>query len=449
MRNLANNRGTVLIATYLVLFVILVTTAGIFTMILNEKKTVIRNTEEKKALSNAEAGMSYAVFESQNLGWQWYTHKWKTDEKKELVVLEASDVGYQQHIMADCSYNANGFFVANNGEFKVKAYQNADNEDETIIVAMGMSGEFSKVLKYTLSRKGIYDFFYFSPYDIDLNDAVGTFPHMNGGGIHTNSNIYFDGPVRLENISELSTGENGSIYYKNTKRYPAPRYPDSYDGEYDGKAPIVRLDDFNNVFQDDAANEPGPFRYYYWDKHGTRHSNWKSYAYRFAHTSSWPTEAYCNSEWYFAGNNCPWNDIAPGSNDNRISGSIKNDNTIPLNGYNVWIKPYLGEDEDGNIFSDPWTQIPAELPEAWDWRKYNTTNSNDQPVDFYTYDDAGNQVSADNSYWDIVTGSVVMVDPADLASHPGAKTYWDMFQSQEYWDAIGGIQALGMTGQII
>lgn len=437
MRYLVNKKGTMLIATYLVLFVIIVTTAGIFSLILNEKKLVIRNTEEKKALSNAEMGMTYAVFESQNLGWQWYTHKWKTPAKQKLVPLAASDTGYHQQLMTDCSFDANGFFVANNGEFMVKAYQNADNEDETIIVAMGMSGEFRKVLKYTLSRKGIYDFFYYSPYDIDLNNAVGTFPHLNGGGIHTNGNIYFDYPVRLDNVSELSTGKNGAIYYRNMDRYPAPRYLDNYDGTYDGQAPIVRLDTFNDVFRDDAADDPGPFGYYYFDKYGTRHWTWKSYATYYAHTSTWPTTGYRTSEWYFAGDSSPWNNIAPGANDNRISSSITNDNTIPLNGYNVWIKPYLGEDALGNIISDPWTQIPAELPESWDWRKYDSTNSNDQPVQFYTYDDAGSQVSAANSYWDIVAGSVVMVDPADLALHPGAKTYWDMFQSQEYWDAIG------------
>ncbi|MBU4477964.1 MAG: hypothetical protein KKH34_02605 [Candidatus Omnitrophica bacterium] len=438
MKILHNNKGAILIMTYLVLFVVVVIMGAVFTFFIQQNKQITLETEGVKALNKAEMGVAYAVYESQNLGWKWYTHKWNND-KDALLPLDSSDASYLQQLRADCYFNADGFYVANNGNFMVKAYPDKNNEDTTIVVAVGISGDVKKVLQYKLNRKGIYDFFYYSPYDIDLDNAVGVYPRLNGGGIHSNGNIRLDYPVRLENICELSTGENGKIYYAGADQYPAPNYLDSYDGVYDGKAPMVRLDKYTDVFRDDANNKPGDFGYYFWDKYGTRYWGWKSNATYYANTNAgeWLTQGFRNSEYYFYGDKSSWNYIAPNAKDTQISNLIINDNKAALNKLNIWIKPYESIDAAGKITSGPWTEIPAELEQQWNWAKYKGRNGNDKTVTFYTYDNSGNKVNVEETYWAIEGGKVIGVDPADLAAHPGAKTYWDMFKSQDYWTAIG------------
>ncbi|MFH2138832.1 MAG: hypothetical protein ABII88_10005 [Candidatus Omnitrophota bacterium] len=443
-----NNKGTMLIATYLVLFIIIVVASSLCTFVITEQKSIARESGGKKALGYAEMGVAYAYYESQNYGWQWYTHKWNNDEDK-LLKLAPGDSSYGQLLRADCSFDANGYYQSNDGKFMVKAYPNRDDEDETVIVAMGIEGENRRVITYTLSRQGIYDFFFYSPYDMDLDNEVGNFPKLYGGGIHTNGNIRIDNPVRLENISELSAGENGVIYYAASDQYPAPYYADNYDGVKDGMAPMVRLDRPNDIFRDDAKDNPGDFGYYYWDKYGDRHWNYQSNASYFGSTSTWLTSAFRSTEWYFYGDMLDYNNINPGNRDNRVSSSIINDSSEPLNGYNTWVKPYLGETDCGDIISGEWTQIPAEMDQTWDWSKYKgdaygyRSGAGEQPLHFYTYDNDGNKVNVENTYWEITGGghhtpvSVEMVDPAKLDEHPQAKSYWDMFKDPRYWTAIG------------
>jgi len=469
MKILQSKKGSMLITAYLVLFVIVVVAGSIFNVVLSERKQIERESEGVKAINYAEMGLSYAYYESQNLGWQWYTHKWN-ENKDKLIPLEPSDPGFQQKLRDDCSFDADGFYVENNGKFMIKAYPHPDDDSQTTIVSMGASGNYQKALKFNLSRQGIYDFFYFSPYSVDLDNAVGNFPKLNGGSIHSNGDIYFDGPVRLENISEMSTGREGTIYYRQSDQYPAPHYLDEYDGVSDGKAPIVRLDKYWDVFRDDDQDNPGEFGYYYNDKYGNRLWSWKSQATYYANTTSseWPTKGWRDTEYYFYGNNQPWNDIRPGWKDTQVSSSIINDNTINLNKHNVWVKPYKGVDGEGNIISDPWTQIPAELDQSWDWGKYKYRRTTENPVTFYTYDNDGNKVDVEDTYWDIVneeqkyeiperlrdlykrlfgidlpeyfiwyTQNFTMVDPDELGDYPGAKNYWDTFKDPDYWNVIG------------
>lgn len=443
MKVLSNKKGTILIASYLVLFVIIIIASSLFVMLITEGRIVNLEKDAIKALNYAEKGIAYAFYESENLGWQWYTHKWN-DAKDTLLALEPSDASYQEKLRTDCSFDENGFYVANNGEFMIKAYPDQQRENETVILAMGISGNTRRVIKYALARKGIYDFFYYSPYNIDLDSAVTNFPRLNGGGIHSNGDIYFDAAVRLENISELSTGEKGKIYYTCTNQYAPPYAADLFDGAKDAQAPIVRLDNPADVFNK-GVSDPGPFGYYWGNKVPAWY--WKTWAQDFA--SSWPSIAYRTSEWYFSGDSKPWNNIGPGAKDSQVSNTIVNDNTIPLNKYNVWIKPYLGLDEGGNILSGKWAQIPSELDQAWAWSKYKgdaygSGNGNGElPVSFYTYDNSGNKVAVNNTWWDIESGNVVWVDQADLTNHPKAKSYWDMFKSPEYWQAKGNYPGVG------
>ncbi len=458
--NILNKKGTILVATYLVLFVIVVVASSLFSLILNERKNVMRESEGIKALSFAEMGVAYAYYESQNLGWQWYTHKWN-DDKDTLSKLEPADMSYHQKLRTDCSFNGDGFYVSNNGEFMVKSYPNADRENETVVVSMGSSGTERRAIKYSLNRQGIYDFFFYSPYTIDLDNAVGRRPKLNGGGIHSNENIRIDREIRLKDCSELSTGENGTIYYAASDRYPAPYYADNLKlnpgtqtaGPFDppgldGMAPIVRLDKPWDVFRRDSEDHPGEFGHYHLDKNGDRYWSWNSNATYFSYTNinSWPTKAYRDTEWYFYGDQSPWNNI---NYNQRDQFGILNDNENPLNKYNLWVKPYLSTDDDGNIISGPWNQIPAELDDTWQWSKYKGSAygagsaTNEQPVNFYTYDNDGNRVNTKDSWWYLADGKVNMVPTSEVGGadfftkYPNAKVYWDMFKDPNYWRTIG------------
>ncbi|MCP4650041.1 MAG: hypothetical protein GY853_08200 [PVC group bacterium] len=437
MRLLLNKKGTILISTYIVMFVLIVVSASLFMLVISERKSVTKEVEGKKALSFAEMGLAYATYESQEFASQWYTHKWN-DDRDTLLPVDSSDSGYHQKLRTDCSFDGGGFYISDDGTFMVKAYQDQIDEDKTVVVAMGMDGNEQRAVTCTLSRRGIYDFFFYSPYSIDLNNSVGSHPRLNGGGIHTNGNIKIDSHVALENISELSTGDEGTIYYQCYDRYPAPYYADRYDGTMDGKAPIMRLDDPGDVFRRDGKDDPGPWGYYSWDKYGTRHWNWRSQARDFA--AYFPGEAYRSTEWAFSGDRLPWNEIPSGSS----YYGVVNDSGKPLNKYNLWLQPYEGIDEDtGEIISGKWDELPAEIDETWMWQKYkgdaygSGDASSETPVSFWTYDKGNKKVDVKDTWWDIESGKVVWVDKSKLGKHPNAKTYWEMFRSPDYWKARG------------
>ena len=452
MNLILNKKGTILVASYLVLFFILAVTSAFFMVVINDTKSVVRDSESTKAMNFAEKGIAYVYYESYNLGWQWYTHKWNST-KDTLLPLDSGDASYHEKLRTDCYFDSNGFYVHNNGEFMIKAYPDLVRENDTIVVSMGICGKEKKVLLYYLSRKGGYDFFYYTPYNLDLYSAVGHTTSLNGGGIHANGDIYLRSYMRLEDISEMSTGQNGKIYYYGD-RYPAPYYADDYDGVRDGKSPIARLDSLTNMWRDDSIGDPGPYGYY--DAKGGWH--WKSYAYSFArnYVSHWPTYTYAftNTERHFAGDSRAAYDVAPGAKD--PDSSIINDSGEPLNRYNVWIKPYLQDEEGNKIDNVTWRQIPAELDQIYNWNKYKGdaygtgSASNEKPITFQTKDDQGTMVDVETTWWEIDAGNdVVMLNPpADAAlreaffnNHPNAKGYWDMFKSPEYWQAVRGSSA--------
>ncbi len=448
MKVLRNHKGTILVATYLVLTVIIVVASSFFAMVVNNNKAIAKANNGARALNYAERGIAYVYFESYNLGWDWHTHTWNA-AKNNLIKVPASE---RLKIRDDCYFdNATGFYVHNGGEFMVKAYPDQVREDDTVVVSMGICGGEKRVIMYYLTRRGIYDFFVFTPYNLDLYSAVGRDPKMNGGGIHSNGNIYLRTYMRLEDISELSTGEDGSIYYTSSQ-YAAPYYADNIDYKMDGRAPITRLDQLYNIWRDDSADpmQAGPFGAY----NSRNQWYWKYRANYFVATSvkSYPTNSFSSTETHFAGNNQDRYNVAPGAWD-WVSGTY-NDSSESLNRYNVWIKPYE-LDADGNQIDHDWAQIPAELDEEWSWNKYFGSSygtgsaANEQPTSFYTYDDSGNEVDCENTYWEIdASNNVVMLDPpiggtsdewaAFNLAHPGAKKYWDMYKSPEFWQAVRG-----------
>jgi len=435
-----NRKGTILVATYMVLCVIIVVASSFFSMVLTDNKAVTRSNDGARALSNAERGIAYAYFEAYNLGWDWKTHDWHNAAHK--VELKVVPPGQQLKTRPDCDFNADGFFVHDSGDFMIKAYPDMTRENDTVVVSMGICGKETKVLMYYLTRRGIYDFFLYTPYNLDLYAAVGNHPDLNGGGIHSNGDIHIDSAMRLEDISELSTGETGRIYYEGNQYIP-PYYADRLDGIMDGKSPITRLDRLGDVFRDDLKLETGPFGYY--NAYGQW--NWDSGATYFVNTSIGLQNSFQSTEGHFAGSILDVYNVAPGK-----TNIVKNDSTDTLNSQNCWIKPYI-LDADGNKVATTWTEIPAEMDTQWEWDKYGWnkygTVAGEQPVSFYTYKDDGTSVGVANTYWEInASNKVEMLDPpiggtpeqwaAFNAAHPSAKQYWDMYSTPEFWNATYG-----------
>ncbi len=432
MRTLMNRKGTILVVTYMVLCVIIVVASSFFSMVLTDNKAVTRGNDGARALSNAERGIAYAYFEAYNLGWDWKTHDWKDSSKTELKKIPP---GHQIKTRTDCSFDSDGFYVHDSGDFMVKAYPDVTRENDIVVVAKGICGKETRVLMYYLTRRGIYDFFLYTPYNLDLYSAVGRHPKLNGGGIHSNGDIHIDTAMRLEDISELSAGKDGNIYYEGHQYIP-PYYADRLDGVMDGKSPITRLDDMGNIWRDDLKKEAGPFGYY--NKYGQW--RWDSGATYFVNTSRGLRNSFQSTEGHFAGSKQDIYNVAPGK-----TSYVKNDSTEALNSRNCWIKPYV-LDADGKQIEKTWTEIPSEMDTEWEWDKYwGSKRSNENPVSFYTYKDDGTSVDVADTYWEIDSGSgdVVMLDPpiggdaaqwvAFNAAHPSAEKYWDMYASPEFW----------------
>ncbi|MCG2713186.1 MAG: hypothetical protein L6416_12820 [Candidatus Omnitrophica bacterium] len=448
MKLFTSQKGTILVAAYLVMFVIIVMTAAFFSLAINNNKAVAKANDGAKALNYAEKGIAYAYHEWYKAGWEWYTHRWNPPENNLIKITPVERTKTRD----DCYFDpSTGFYVHNSGEFMVKAYPDYTRGDDTVVLAMGICGSEKKVIMKYFSSRGIYDFFMYTPYDLDLYNAVGHHTKLNGGAIHSNGDIYFDSYMRLENISELSAGGDGNIYYS-SEQYPAPYYADNYDGIMDGKAPITRLDNLIDVFRDDSLDprQPGPFGEYASDNKW----DWKDEADEFVEKEwkYWPTKAFCNTHDHFYGSSLSIYDIASGDWDN-VSDSY-NDNSESLNDYNVWIKPYK-VDADGEPIETVWEQIPGKLNQEWTWDKYygDSYGSGDaaeeQPITFFTYKDDGSEVDVADTYWEIdASNEVVMLDPpiggtaAEWAAfnlaHPQAKQYWDMFKTPEFWDSVRG-----------
>ncbi|MFH1061791.1 MAG: hypothetical protein V1747_02765 [Candidatus Omnitrophota bacterium] len=436
MRMITNRKGTILVATYMVLCVIIVVASSFFSMVLTDNKTVARDNDGARALSNAERGIAYAYFEANKMGWDWYTHEWNGSKKKLIPIPPAQRVLTR----ADLSFNSDKFVEHNSGSFMLKAYPDATRENDTVVVSMGICGKERRVLMYYLTRRGIYDFFIYTPYDLDLYDAVGHHPLLNGGGIHSNGDIHIDSYMRLEDISELSAGASGNIYYEGSQYIP-PYYADRLDSVMDGKSPITRLDKMADVFRDDTINQAGPFGYY--NAYGQW--QWDSGATYFVYTDNGLRNSFQSTEGHFAGSVLDIYNVNPG----QTSGGAKNDSGGILNSQNAWIKPYM-LDSEGNQIDKTWVEIPAEMDTEWGWDKYGWNNygtvAGEQPVSFYTYKDDGTQVDVANTYWEInASNKVEMLDPpiggtpeewaVFNAAHPEAKQYWDMYATPEFWKA--------------
>jgi hypothetical protein len=232
------------------------------------------------------------------------------------------------------------------------------------------------VLEYRISRESIYDYYLWSPYDIifDPNWETGT-ADCAGGKIHTNQNIILrstnwgDYGVRLNAISELSTGKDCTIKYDSCQ-YGRPNWVDHYGGvSNDGTAPLLDLSYPHHWIGADEANW-WPYDEGWWNGYPIS-----------TDPNVWPPLDWRNTDSHFKGSPDQW------AIENARIQIVKKDSSG-----NVLF------DASGNPIILATVELPSHLSQQWDWDKYESDPPTwliEKPVVFV--DVNGNP--ADLSYW--------------------------------------------------
>jgi hypothetical protein len=442
MALLRNQKGVVLITAYLVIIILLGLSGAFFSRAIQEKRLVQRHENALKALYNAEKGIAYAYFESRDKGWMWFTHNWNANRTTLVSAnLTATDALRTQSANADCYFiNAGadeGCYAANDGSFILKTFPDPTISEITVVRSKGIYGDIERVVEYRISRKAIFDFAWWTPYDLYLNN-VGD--NVNGGRIHANGNIYMYNSKRLYGVDTISTGKDKTICYKWSTYYGPGRYDYYMDGSnnINGTVPLPHLDTPRRWA---GTSEEQDYQTQYPWKYQSANGNWYWRWYGYEYAGQWPPRDWRNEEYFFYGD-------SQERNNRTVLGK-------ELNYYNTWIYPVKKDeqgniifDEDGNVLFESVEQIPAELDATvygdiayWDWEKYGSqfddtfAGQPQQQLKFTVYDpdNPENVKYVEQTRWKIEDGKIVMTDLSD----PQGVTYWAMLQNYDYWKTIG------------
>ncbi len=437
MNKLRQEKGILLITVYLVVLILMGLSGAFFYRTIHAKKMVESADNFLKALYNAEKGLSYAYYEISNQGYSWFTHE--IDALGNIVPKSATPVSLRtQGSNADAAFITEGddlgCYRALDGSFILKSFPDSRLSDTTVVRIKGISGNNQRVIEYRLSRTGIYDYAWWTNYNLSIKGDY----YANGGRIHANGNISLYSSAKIYDVDSIKTGKDNGIYYAESSKYIRPGYYDYYvdnSGNVNGELPLPDLGRMasnssarawagTNSSQNTSIQAP-------WINQ-TTNSYYSNPASDFV--GSWPPAWMLNAEWRFYGDSQPQNYVW-----NNEAG--KN-----LNGQNTWIYPAL-KDTDGEVLFYPngtvmrdtarINEIPAELDGNWSWTKYDgngTVQGADQKeIRFTVYNGTGGKKYMEDTRWAIINSSAVMVN----SSYPGAKTYVEMLQNVTYWNNLG------------
>jgi Tfp pilus assembly protein PilX len=443
MIRLRNQKGTVLLITYILALMLMGLGMAFFIRAFGGKRLSQIQNDSLKAFYNAEKAVSYAYFESANQGWTWFTHQWDADIADYVPVASApASLRTAIDTQFVTSGTDTGCYAANDNSFVLKTFSDPNVNNVTVVRAKGISGNVQRVIEYRISRSAIYDFAWWTPYNLNL-DSVGSY--VNGGRVHSNGDIYMYNAKRLYAVDTISTGKDKSIYYRSYGTYASPGYYDWYvDGtsNINGEVPVPDLakrpagsdaQRWAGTTDAQAYATQNPWKYE--SPPGSGKWHWRSYGYEYA--AYWPPRDWRNEEAFFYGD-------AQARYNQSVEGKT-------LNYYNTWLWPAQKDvngdlvfDADGNVLKETPEEIPAELEGAmWDWTKYNNYGKFDgnpqQALKFTVYDpDTGGTKYVEDTRWKIMTNvdgskSVVMTGISD----PEGVTYWNMLSRYDYWRALG------------
>ena len=174
---LRNQKGVVLITTFMVVLVLVALVAAFSARSISEKSLADRHDDSLKALYNAEKGIAYAYFEAERLGWTWFTHDWNTmTGQLDSNDLSSTDAERTQGVDKDCHFindgsagPEDGCYASDDGTFIVKTFPDPNlGSGVTVIRSKGISGQLERVIEYRISRKSIFNYYMWTPYDLTL-----------------------------------------------------------------------------------------------------------------------------------------------------------------------------------------------------------------------------------------------------------------------------------------
>jgi len=337
MIKLKENKGVLLITTFLVAAVISVISGVYVTSSIVQSNAVQREKIAAQDFYAVEKGIAYAFVESQNHSWSWNTYTLGpsyVDQSKTVYNLTPSAIIPTQTLIdPNFSYNTvTGCYEIQtpSGPIQIKTYPDPDRNNESWV----LSRKGGKMIRFKLTQISLYRYLFYYPSDQIFKDM-----NINGngyGGIYVNGNIAL-GNTNFTNITELTTNTSGAISLQALQYTPPYQLDASMISKskigYDGQAPLPQLAS-PNIYME--KNE------YPWS--GNR--NWPP--------TNWPPYDWRSVDAHF---------YTPGP------GSI---NGITL---------------------------PRTLATPWDWDRYSSaapSGVTEQDVKFY---DGDGKVATDDAYW--------------------------------------------------
>jgi hypothetical protein len=434
MLRLRNQKGAVLITVYLVVTLLLALSGILFSRSIQERNLVQREQAYQQALYNAERGLAYAYFECKRAGWSWFTHSW--DQTSTPWVLQSNNLASTaaqrtQGASVDCHFIPTGqvnegCYAANDGSFILRTFPDPNEANVTVIRVLGISGDIQRAVEHREVKRAVSNYFLFSAGDLGV---AGSWD-CGGGGIHANGKIVLDTGARIDNVSELSTGENMSIAYQ-WLTYSHPTWLDDADG----------ISGNNNAPLPDLAaphiwSVVNPYPYV--GGH-TYETNWSTAGSTINMAQLWP-----------AGPGGVWPPQDWRNTNSHFSGSPNVGSAL-----NAWLTP-VEKDALGNPVFDPATgqlqvlpaiEIPGHLNQQWAWDKYSGSN----PAAGISFiDGAGNPATA--VYWSQLDAAYPgLIDPEILDGVYGNEgntvlvTNTNSIQQDADWDTFVSNSNLGKT----
>jgi hypothetical protein len=416
---LRNQRGVVLLTTYMVVLVLLALSAAFFSRTIQEKNMVQRQDDSLQAFYNAETGISYAYFESANADWEWFTH---SDSGTSLF----PDALRTEGSTADCEFitagEDTGCYAAQDGSFILKAFRDPElGPTVTVVRVKGIGENIERILEYRIKTNTIFDFAWWTPYSLNISD-VGE--NINGGRIHANENIYIDcDQKRLRGIDTLSTGENGTIRYSQYTQYYAPYCYDFLDGIMDGKAPLPDLEldaDNKRRWRGTLDSHPDAVKYPWNYESGLSKKgaadNLSDY---------WPPFDWRNVDSFFYGSSLNKYNV------DAEEGEV-------LNYFNTWVYPAEKDadgniefDRDGEVILEAPKELPGELSQEWQtalWDKYSGYDyGGRETFELYGEEGAFAELERENDPLEFV-----VYDPDSLEHQAPDEDYWNKLKAMTF-----------------
>jgi len=371
MIKLRENKGILLVSTFLVAAVVTLLSGTYVTSSLVQSRAAQRDKDSLRDFYAAEKGIEYAFVEAQNKTWNWKTHVIGDGS-----VLNPVNPGAGFATLGNISdpnrpkYNpASGCYEIQtpSGLVQVKAYADPDKSYETWV----LSRSGSKIIRFKLTRRSLYKYFYYYPTTQNF-DWRNTIDGKNKGGIYVNGDIGLAG-MTFTGITEISTpplsAAAGAIM-ADKWQYLSPYWLDDrwvFPAEFGGgrsMAPLPQLAS-PHIF---SSSNPYPY------------NDWRE------PPRSWPPYDWQSVDRHFA------------------DAGIVNGIILPNKAF---------------VLANSWT--------SWDWAKYTDSGvADEKPVQFYD----SNGVLATDAYWAALK-TTVLNDPglcngsADCANNFFDPAFWN------------------------